>query len=214
MTNEHEQLTFRILDVIQPEKLLIDEGCIPEEIAAFPLYEYVADGVIKPSSGIKRNQDTILFYDVSQASEQLKEKYLKSIMELEVRSTDIQQSPSIPSTLGEKTTTVLQLTKTYSTSIMELTGCYSDLTKSERAVLGRDFVTLEHTKGEIHLKPVIRLNEGYFKDMYLRVDPSLLNETLLVKISGELTELIQKSDGSYRLAQGETLDSEKKYTIS
>lgn len=208
MTNNDNATPVRIWSIIQFDKLLEIRGQIPNDLANFPIYEYIANGVIKSNIGIIKRQDSILFYDVTHASEELKTKYSEFIMELEVKKIQNTQNTSeekASTDLGEKIATVMRLTEAFSTSIMNLTGTYPKLSKTEIKALGHDFVSIENTPEGIKLTPTLSIDDGYTRDLYLKVDPSLLDESLLAKISDELTELTRKENGFYVLAKDESL---------
>lgn len=208
MTTNDNATPVRIWSIIQVEKLLEDRGHIPNDLVNLPIYEYIGNGVIKPNMGVRRRQDSILFYDVTHASDQLKEKYGEFIMELDVKKIQNVPEENTPTDLGDKITTVMRLTETFSTSIMNVIGTYPELSKTEIEALGHDFVSVESTPEGIRLTPTLSVNDGYTSDLYLRISPSLLDENLLSKISSDLTELTRKPNGFYIPAKDESLQKD------
>ncbi len=204
MTTKRNETPVRIWTVIQFESLLEKKGCIPLEFAEWPLYEYIGNGVIKTNCGVKRSPETILFYDMTGASEEVKAKFSDLTIELEVKEILKEPETKTEPEIGDRIATVMQLTELYSTSLMDITGTYSSLSRKDLEALGKDFVMIESTPEGIKLTATPNLSDGYVNNLYLRIDPSLLEGRLLSRISSELTELILQKNGFYRLAEGES----------
>lgn len=176
--------SIRIFDIIPVSSI---EGRIPSEFDSIPMYEYVDEGIIKENYGYKKDHGTILFYDVSSQSEELKKRYANLIQEIEVNKV-------IRITSQRKKVETSQVGKIV--TILPLDGTYSTLKKEEITALGNDYVTVTSKEEGIEIKPIISA-KNIPDNMYLKVNTNRLPNELIAALSSELKELIQKPNGLY-----------------
>lgn len=185
MPDNKTDAIVRILDIIPVDSV---KGNTPDIFDTFPMYEYLSNGVIRINPGFKR-KGAILFYDVSSASEEFKNDHREMIIELDVSKilNPLQERDEKDDvSLGNRITT-----------IMSLTGVYKDLNKDEISSLGKDFVVVTATEQGIKVGAVIRA-KSLPDNLYLRFDPSIVEQPLLDKISSDTTELERLDSGLYR----------------
>lgn len=185
MQNSKEN-AVRIFDLL-PEAS-VNSTSFTNEFNKIPLYTIVGEGVLKSNPGIKR-RDENLFYDVSEASQELKDAYADSIVEYQVKK--------VVNSLSSKQKSNNQVAGKI-ISVLSLLGEYQNLTALERDQVGHDYVTLESTEEGIKVKPLITLKGNDCPgNTYLLVDPSTLLPDLQAKLAGDTTELIQMHNGLF-----------------
>lgn len=173
----------RIWDVIA------ESDYIPE-LDKYPLYEILQDGTVKENAGTKK-RDMVLFYDVTDASDEFKSEHRDIIRELEVKGIKtirVKREPKEELNLAARKIVVL---------LSLASDVYSTLSKEEINALGSDYFSLTNTPEGIKLDPVIRLKGNDAVELYLKVYPSKLDSELVDKISPEMLELASNEYGLY-----------------
>lgn len=182
---------IRVLDIIPVESV---RGLSIDEFDQFPMYEFLSEGVIKQNPGRKRSRHDIIFYDVTRASNDFKVRYGDLISELEVHKIIGERKVQSDSPIAARITTIMRLDRIYPT-----------LDRTELAELGSDFVAIRNTDAGIRIVPIIT-TKGIPDNMCLRIDSSNLSNSLLARISEDITELLEKPNGLYQendFGQGE-----------
>lgn len=191
MESNKSNEAYRIMDVIYFDSL---KGSLPSDFDEFELYEVLNDGNLRRNRGIK-HKGKVVVYDVSDTSDEFKEKYKEHIHTIHYHK--IVRSPikskkdeglKQPSALGRRII-----------SILPLDGVYSSLGRDEFDDLGCEFVTASNTPNGIEITPVISLRKTP-DNMFLVVDSEQLSErnpALLERITPEIVELYQKENGYY-----------------
>ena len=179
------------------EKQLTREWCVIfeydyiPELDAYPLYEFLGDGLVKENPGRKR-PDKVLFYNVTSADDDFKRKYSSIIHELEIKNVEEISIVKDEKPYDRKGKIEVAITVPSET--------YKNLSKQEKKMLGYDFCTMEQKEDGIEFKPLVTSKEALPEVLYLRIHPENLSDELNAKISSETFELVKLENGLYSLA--------------
>ncbi len=188
---------LQFFDIIRVDNV---KGNLGEEFKNFPMYELLNDGTIKESYGRKRDPEDILFYDVSNASLEFKEKYSSVLEELEVKGIKriIRPKRSFNNGIGNgRIVTLLPLSG----------NVYGTLSKQELKCLGNEFYTLSSTPDGFKLSAIIK-GKILPDNLFIAINTSAISEELFEKLSPDLTELSELPNGLYE-SKG-SISTEKK----
>lgn len=174
----------RILDLLPEEAIRKSSGPVLQELDSLPLYTVVGNGTLKVNMGVRKNMDEVIVYDVTKASEALREAYSDQIVEYHVNEI-----------LDEKKTTATPNGQIR--TMLSLLGEYQNLTSPEKERVGHEYVTLESTEDGLKIKPLLSIKTGLPGNTYLEVDTIAMGEELSTKLASDLTELVQKDNGLY-----------------
>lgn len=186
---EKNNESVRIIDVIEESKV---KGSSNREFNSLPLYEYISKGILKENMGVKKAPDSIFYYDVTNASEELRESYEPMIEELEV-STIIRNN-----TVERKQTTTLPGKIMSLLPIMYMKEIENP---NIRKQLGTDFVSVSSTPEGIKVDPVLyvdgKIDFSADSDYYISLNTEKLTPEMLTELSDKLVELVKKENGLY-----------------
>jgi len=196
-TNE----SIRILDVIEESQV---RGTSNKEFGELPLYEYISKGVLKESMGVKKEHDAIFYYDVSKASDELRESCASIIEEMEVTSI-IRNN-----TFGKKRNETMPGTILTLLPIMYIKEIENP---NIRKQLGSEFVSIENTPEGIKVSPTLcidgKIDFSAESEYYVSLKTEKMTPETLLELSDKLIELIKQENGLYN--SKEAIHNQKKF---
>lgn len=171
---------------IKYELLALEKGENIEgvNLSTFPLYERKPNGTIALNNLITKRPNTILFYDVSDAStlekEEISKKYDTSIYELPVP---------------------IKKVSAYMALLPVLSSEYKSLTADELKMLGSDYRIIEYREGGLKVSKCIisPRGESIPDNLYLKVDFSKMSRELEDKILPILVHVGLNEYGYYNV---------------
>lgn len=194
LNNDNEGQPVRILDLLLDDKLRGTR--VPAEMKTLPIYTIVEDGILKVNMGIRRDSEELIAYDVTNASETLRQAYSDSIIEFRAR-TIIDERRQVARPHGQIKT------------MLSLLGEYRNLSIPERNQVGHNYVLLTSLDGGIDIKPILTAKDGLPGNTYLEINPDQLSDELTAKLASDMTELVEMENGLYEqkdvLAQSKEL---------
>ncbi len=162
-----------------------------DDVCSYDMYELIEPGVVKLSAGVRGKNTGPLMFNVSQATDILKDKYRYYIRNLQIQ--EVLGEFKKPSPVGRIVT------------LLPLDGIYGDLDKNDRDSLGREFVYVESTPHGIKIGNVVTI-KNMSDNVYLRVHPELLDGTeVLGVVFPELCELVEREKGYFVQAGDENV---------
>lgn len=169
------------------------------DFEGLPIYRFISPNILRRSAAIMRDSHDVLVYDVTNAPEELKEKYEPFIVKM---NCDIEKSQIVQ-------TEKARINCGRIVELLPLDGSYTSLRSSEKRRLGNEFVALRNLDdGSIELV-VVDIASTIPDNVYLKVNLAKAGERLRNKLSSEVVELISKGNGQFALPG--QLEKEKNY---